>query len=73
MNLNCKNPDCPQTSSAHCDQCDHGNIVMVSFPDTFMLEQPTPMLRWNGGILEQAFTRTIPTGTELVWRAVPSI
>jgi hypothetical protein len=33
--------------------------------------QPTCALRWNGGVLEQAFLITSKSGARSEWRAVP--
>jgi hypothetical protein len=42
-------------------------------PQTYFTEQATMQLRWNNGVLEQAFYRTASGRGETVWRAVPSI
>lgn len=49
--------------------------VILTLPSPMFLEQPTMQLRWYGGVLEQAFTRTSQDGraVEVIWRPVPSI
>ncbi len=69
-NVICTRPECQTSAGCKCNE----RVTMV-LPSATFIESPTPALRWNGGVLEQAFTRvcSAPAMFETVWRPVPSI
>lgn len=65
----CTRPECQTTAGCKCTA---GHVFTIT-PSTYVIEQPTMMLRWNDAVLEQAWTRTQMAGSEVIWRAVPQI
>lgn len=65
----CSRPECQTSAGCQC-----GRGIAMQMPQTYFTEKPTMQLRWNNGVLEQAFMRSASLGNaELVWRTIPSI
>lgn len=72
----CAMPGCQTSAGCKCDQpvVQMPQTIPMRMPQTYFTEQATMQLRWNNGVLEQAFIRTASMGAgEMVWRAIPSI